>query len=311
MIFQLLLLSEIRIKKRNKVFLKMSEKKGFTLLEVLISLLVSSFIMFGMMQMYHNLQNFVNKNYLSSKITKQVYQLFSLLDKDLSTSFFPNINNKNKSENKPGKKINNKTKERVFFLGEIIKGEETKKDGKKLELFKNVRFVTTNSFKVYNEKTVHYVLVGYFLEKNKELSSRDKAVYNLYRKETTDLSNYEFQNSDVNSKNEKKEIVKTFLLAENIKHFSIEYHLFDTELKNKNDKNKLVTSFEWGNKDETQNILPNQFRIDISFWDDKFLSEENFGLNINSYSKKYNKNKSKKEAENKDKTEKKGAETNV
>lgn len=308
MIFQLLILSDVRMKSRNKVFLNMSVNKGFTLLEVLISLVISSFIMFGMMQMYRNLQNFINKNYSSSRITRQVYQLFSLLDKDLSSSFIPLINDKNdKNQNK--NKINTGKAERSFFLGEIIEGEERKKQGKKLKLFKNVKFITTNSFKVYNEKTVDYVLVGYFLEKNKLLSSRDRTVYNLYRKETTNISNYKFQNSDIKSKNEKIDAVKIFLLAENIKHFSIEYYLFDTKGKNKNDKNRLFHSFDWGNKEETKNILPNQFKIDISFWDDKFLSEDDFGLNINSYSKEYKKGKLKKEIENK--KAKKGTDGNV
>lgn len=291
----------------------MKNKKAFTLVEVLISLFISSFIILGMLQLYRNVQNFIDKTYSTMKINRKVYVLFSQLQKDLSFSFIPESHSIEESKKLESNKDEKDQKEN-YFKGEIVEGEYKGIKGKvkRLELFKSLNFISTNSLHVYEENNVYFLRIGYFLEKNKELSQSDRYVYNLYRKETRNISNQKFQ-QDTSSKKEDKIEVKKFLIAQNIKHFSVEYYGFkkedkkaDNKFYEKNNKKKLFNSFVWGDKKETENILPKKILFNISFWNDKFIGEYSFNCVVKTYvvaigydQKQENKNKLEVNKENK------------
>ncbi|MFH1461645.1 MAG: prepilin-type N-terminal cleavage/methylation domain-containing protein [bacterium] len=266
----------------------MKNKQAFTLVEVLISLFISSFIIFGMLQLYRNLQNFIDKTYVVMKTNRKVYALFSQLEKDFSTAFIPKFS---KAEEETKDKEIEKEEKQNYFKGEIVDGEYKSIKGqiKRLELFKNLNFISTNALFVYDEKNVKLVRIGYFLEKNKELSKSDRFVYNLYRKESLDLSNKEFTQDESIFKKDKKNIVKVFLVAQNIKHFSIEYYGFEKEDEKKDNKQlkkeevKMINSFVWGNNPKTENVIPQKMVINVSFWDDKFISESAFSSVVNTF----------------------------
>lgn len=255
----------------------MNTKKAFTLIEVLISLFISSFIMFSMMQLYRNLQSFIEKTSITMKFNREVYLLFSQMEKDFTTALIPILAKKEEQEKTPSKK----EKEQHYFIGDVFTGEYKRVRGKRFELFKGVNFINTNPLFVHDQKLVRLVRVAYALQKNKQLSTRDRDVYDLYRKEASDLSNDQFKKSENSSKKEKTSYVKTYLIAKNLKHFSIEYQGFekkeDAKKKAGNKKeNKMIKTFTWGQSKETKNILPKKVIINISFWDNKFVSDYSF-----------------------------------
>jgi type II secretory pathway component PulJ len=286
----------------------MKKREAFTLVEVLISLFISSFIIFGMLQLYRNLQTFIDKSYQSMKFNRKTYILFNQLEKDFSTSFMPKID---KSEKK-----DNKQKEITLFRGDIYFNEYKKIKGssKRLELFKKVVMVNTNPLTIYNENAAKLVRVGYFIQKNKELSKgQNRVVYDLYRKETNKIENEEFKKDEKGKKDKQDIYVKEFLVAQNIKHLSIEYYGFEKETEKnkdkikKNKKPKMISDFIWGKEKETQNVLPKKIIVNISFWDEGFVSDSSFSCQINIFtqeSKEDNKQAQIKDGENKTKEEK-------
>ncbi|KKP24319.1 MAG: hypothetical protein SZ59_C0002G0165 [candidate division TM6 bacterium GW2011_GWF2_28_16] len=288
-------------------------KKAFTLVEVLISLLISSFIMFGMMQIYNNLQKFIDKTYDFTKFNKKVYLLFNILEKDLSSAFITNLKEKKEDEKKDTKKFNE------CFKTDIYLGETFRHNKQKFELFKSLSFMTTNAFVIYDEKKARCVRVGYFLEKNKDLSKAGKLVYNLYRKETENIKNIDFKKQEDATEKDKKNNIKVFCIAENIKEFAIEYKgVLDKrdpgqgsgmtkEKKQEIKEKKLETSFEWGKKEGTQEILPNFVKIIVSFWDDKLSSENCFEKLIPIFVFEELKEKESENKENKKEENKEGA----
>ena len=259
----------------------MKINKAFTLIEVLISLGISAFIIFAMMRVNLNVQSFIDKTYISSKTNKKVYLFLNQIEKDLSAAIIVDLEKKitdKKIEKNNPELDKQKTQEDMnYFKSTIFDGENFKKFGKKFELLKSLSFISTNAYEVYDEKNIRLVRVGYFLEKNKNLSKKDTIVYNLFRKETFDLKNVDFKVSQEMS--DKNSQVRSFLIADNIKEFSIEYQLLikDNEYKDKTtDKNKELNLFVWGQKDETKNILPNYVFIMVSFWDNRFIGENVF-----------------------------------
>ncbi|MBU4270129.1 prepilin-type N-terminal cleavage/methylation domain-containing protein [Candidatus Dependentiae bacterium] len=255
----------------------MKKNKAFTLLEVIISLGISAFIIFGVMRIYLNLQNIIDKTYLNSKYNKKVYIFLNQIEKDISTMLaidsHDEIDKKqdNKKENKKDEKKDNKN----YLKTAVYDIESFKYMGKKYEIFKSLSFISTNSYEIYDEKNVKLVRVGYFLEKNKEKSVKDNIVYKLFRKETYDLNNIDFKSSD----DFKDSKIRSFLIADNIKEFSIEYQLLKKE-----DKNKEINLFTWGQKDETKNLLPNYAFLVVSFWNDKLTESYFFTRLINIFS---------------------------
>ena len=264
----------------------MKNKKAFTLVEVLISLFISSFIMFGMMQLYRNLQNFIEKTSITMKFNREVYLLFSQMEKDFSTSIIPVLPKEEKDSSK--KDLSEKEKKPNYFISEIFDGEYKRVEGKRLHLFKSVNFINTNPLFVHNEKIVRLVRVSYSLQKNKKLSNSDRSVYDLYRKETEDLSNDKFKKTETVYKKDKEKPVKIYLIAKNVKHFSVEYKGFkkeedDKTKSDKKQKKKMISSFTWGKDKGTQNILPKKILINISLWDSKLVSEDSFNCVIQTF----------------------------
>ncbi|MBD3273612.1 hypothetical protein GF385_04665 [Candidatus Dependentiae bacterium] len=254
----------------------MENNKAFTLVEVLISLFISSFIIFGMIQLYRNLQNFIDKTSTTMNFNRRVYLLFSQLEKDFSTMFIPKLKQENKSD------------QNLFMVGDFFEGEYNREKGKRLELFKSVSFINTNPFIVYDKKNVKLVRVAYLLQKNKQLSKPDKNVYDLFRKETLDLNNSKFEQKEIKTKEGKFLSVKEYLVAKNIKYFSVEYQGFEKDQKKKNKKDKkekMIKTFTWGKDEKTKNILPKKVLIRANFWDNKLLKDSSYSLMIPIFTK--------------------------
>ncbi len=236
----------------------MKKKQAFTLIEVVISIAISSFIMIAMIQVYRNVVRYIERTRQLNYTNKKVWLLFDQLEKDISNSFIPkDINldasyyakasadakamadrskdkekdsdkkNKDKTDKKeetkkpvPLKKGKEKTVN--FFKIDIFEDEGIREKGQKRELFKSINFITTNPLLIYREKKRRIVRVMYELVKDKGKSTYDKNVYNLYRRETLDLKNIKFEEPEEYGKIKKEDFIQTYLVASNIKYMSLQ-----------------------------------------------------------------------------------------
>ncbi|MFH1644646.1 MAG: prepilin-type N-terminal cleavage/methylation domain-containing protein [bacterium] len=282
-------------------------KQGFTILELLIALSISSFVILGMLQGYRNVSNMIDRSRNLMVLNRKICLFFNQLERDLSSSFIPFLNtpvHPELSRRKPeeGKKeastikpIADKDKEKEdqknYFVGEILPDFEEKIKGKRRELFKSLNFITTNALRIYSEKRVMLVRVMYELVKDKEKSRQDKIVYNLLRRETTDLENFKFKEDDSIIQRDKKSDIKTYLIVDNVKNLFVEYIADQSEAlrqaqgdrdlskkksvfaKEEVEKTRL---FIWGNTKETENLVPEMVDVFITFWDEKLEKESSF-----------------------------------
>jgi hypothetical protein len=202
------------------------------------------------------------------QINKEVTLFFNQIERDFTTAFIPTLHKKPEPDKKTKAKSNakektKKEKKTVFFLAKTY-GEETvtKVGEKKYELFKEASMVNTNPLQVWGEQRSRLVRVGYKLVKNKKKSTQDNSVFDLVRKETTNLHNTNFS-----PKEAKKQKIRTNIVATNIKELFISY-IFPQE-KKKTDKTEKKYSLElmtWGLGEETINTVPQQVLIHITFF---------------------------------------------
>ena len=247
----------------------MKKKAGFTLLEVLISLSISIVIILGMLQIYQNATSYFGKANEFISLSQKVYILFGQLENDLSTAFISEFHEKIKDKKDESAVAPNElwrdkqeksNQEYKYFVGQIYDGESQRIKGKTWELFKSLNFITTNPLQIYSKKYPRLVRVKYELIKNKEKSVKEKIVYSLYRKEITDLQNVEFKESEEFVVKEKKELIRKYLVADNIKEFFVEY-IFPKEIEKDSKKEKeYIRSFIWPSKETIAKMKDEQAR---------------------------------------------------
>lgn len=279
--------------------MKILKKDAFTLLEVLISLAISSFIIVGMLRIYLNSVAYIDKSRDQMLLNRKVYLFFDQLEKDLSATFdaflyleekveFKEDERKNKD---PKKQLPEKAKEEAkikhinSFKATIFEGETKKIKDSKWELFKSVNFITTNPLQIYGQKRVRLVRVMYELIKDKEKSTQDKISYILIRKETEDLSNENFTESEEGfvTKEQRHSIHKQ-IVADNIKGLYLKYATIknidqkkqETSLSSEKQNRDLTTAFVWDQKDENKNKLPEFILLKVIFWNDNLSYEYSF-----------------------------------
>ncbi|MCK4650974.1 prepilin-type N-terminal cleavage/methylation domain-containing protein [Candidatus Babeliales bacterium] len=279
----------------------MRKEKAFTLLEVLIAISISTFIIFAMTQVYRNVVRYISKNRELMSLNRKVCLLVDQMEKDLTCAFIPKLskNGPVKKNQKSGKEVvkkEKKKKEKIsFFKVEIYEDETRRVKGKRWELFKNINFITTNPLLVFEQNCQRFIRVSYKLIKDKETSTREKVSYNLFRKETLNLENEEFLVFEEGVKKEKEDLIHTYLVAKNIKDF----YLQCVELKIKSDESQSekveyeqVRTFVWKDEEEKESskkekekkrkscIVPQKVEIVVNFWDEELRYEHSFECSI-------------------------------
>lgn len=283
-----------------------AQAPAFTLLELLISIALSSVVMLGLMQGYRSTMTFIENSQEMIHTNRRVFLLFNQLDKDFSTAFIPVLNKEIKPvkertslkdktpeqeeeakkhltpEQKKKAKAEEKEKKKEFFWGLADDGEMIKVEGKRLQLFKNVTFISTNPLQVYGEKRVRFVRLKYELVVNKQKSSRDKKNYQLVRKETADIADVKMKVSEFDDK-AKKSALRTHVVADNIKGMYVTYITYKEEKKDEKEKKKTVRkskeelpSFTWGEKDYSKGFVPQRIEIRIEFWNESMTAHHAF-----------------------------------
>lgn len=266
------------------------KNSAFTLLEILISMALSSFIMFGLMQSYQNLMNYLSNAREMMQVNRKVCLFFNQLERDITCAFIQNPHDEIKPEKeesdlqKANKERAEKTKKDMtkiekketlkkrkealskFFLATTQQGNPVTLKDKKLETFGTISFITTNSLQVFGEKRTRYVRVRYELEKEKESSTLS---YRLIRKETTEIKNHEMKETGFAFEKVQAMPIRKHIIADGIKFLSVEY-VSEHEDKNQKDTKKApkkeVRSWTWGDKDFSQGFVPQYIEVHIEFW---------------------------------------------
>jgi hypothetical protein len=291
---------------------------AFTLLELLISLSLSSFIMLGLIQGYRNTVNFLENTQAMIQTNRHVFLLFNQIEKDFSTAFIPTIHKKinplkdskklgekqaSKEEQDAEKadqkaltpeeekkaKAAEKEKKKKLFLGLMDDGDLVKDEGKKLAPFKSVTFISTNPLQIFGQKKARFVRLMYELVVDKTKKQQDKVCYKLLRKETPEIEDEKMKVSEFDYEKAKTSPMRTHVVAKDIKGMYIEYVTYKEE-KEKNEASKPqqtktqkkdeLRSPTWGEKDYSKGVVPQRIEVRVDFWNDAMTTHHSFKMMV-------------------------------
>jgi hypothetical protein len=262
-----------------------------------------------MIQAYRNVVQHIDRARQTMEINRNVCLLFNQMERDFSQAFISplqktipkdkvaNDNTKadNKKEadeeNKDNKQDEPKTEEekkakaleaiKDHFIAGIDDSETARIEGRKFDLFKYLNFITTNTLQIWGQRRVYLVRVLYELVKDKAKSKGENICYNLYRKETTELTNVKMKEDEFADK--KSTPIRTYLVATNVKSLYIEYTTLIVKEEKEQGKETEISEptelklFMWGSeKKDTIGKLPQKADVWISFWNDDLTSFKTF-----------------------------------
>lgn len=301
-------------KLRTSGFRTMNSSRAFTIIELLIALFLSSFIMLGMMQAYRNAITSLGAVRAKMAITRKGCLLFNELERDFSSMLVPFLNKeivpdkdkdqksqvsdkkdpdlqaseKKESGDKKTDDSGDKTKQdeqqeslKNSLHVQVYEDESRRIGGKKFTLFKSINFITTHPLQVYGDKRLRLVRVVYELVRNKQKSTRDQVCYNLFRKETTDLMNFKMKEDEEAAAKNKQASIRTYLVTDNVKEMYLELITEKVkEEKSKDNKQEIeeVRLFVWGEKDFTVGVVPKSLEMRIVIWDDQLKRTQAFQI---------------------------------
>lgn len=235
-------------------------KPGFTIIELILVIALSSIVIVGLMQAYNNIMFYLKTIQEMQAVNKKACLLFNQMEHDFTTALIPPILKKitpkkdaqskgeksaeksdkdketsdeedsDKTEGKSPedkKKAEEKRKESLkkYFLASIDDSGTAKTiNGTRTYQFKNVTFINTNPFQVYGQNRVRFVRVMYELVLDKKRSKGDISCYDLWRKETENLENTKLKEDEVGLTTRSKTTqIRKLLVADGIKEFFIQY----------------------------------------------------------------------------------------
>lgn len=197
-----------------------------------------------------------------------------------------------KTSEKKDKKKGDKKDETLFFISEINEeADDLKLEDKKYKPLKQVSFVNSNPFQIWGQKRTRLVRVQYELILNKKKRKEGIELYDLYRKETLDLKNVKFKEKEEDAFQSKKKKaqenyneIRSHLIATDIKGIYAEYSMpkpppeekkgEDKDKKKKkvekpvfagdSDEEQMIQSADWGEKDETKNVVPEKVTLHVA-----------------------------------------------
>jgi len=291
----------------------MKRQPSFTLLETFIALSLSCVVVFGMLQTYRNLVNYLEHVHAILNTNRKVCLFFNQMERDFNTAFIPplykeekteEMNDQQKQDSQDQQKLQSKEeaekekkkeqekeleKFKDFFIGTINEQEFSLLNGKTAYPFKSVTFINTNPLQVYGQHYIRCIRVLYELKLDKTKKYKDAPSYILWRRETTNLENVKVKENEFSGPTEKEKAnpIRTHLIADNIKELFIEY-IYKKEQKEgeKKDPNEPdeKKSFTWGEKKETQGKVPLRVDITISFWNDEHTNSQTFKASFSIFS---------------------------
>lgn len=261
----------------------MRHSSAFSMLELLLAMTISAFVIMGMMQGLATVHRFIKRAQEMMSINRRACLTFNQLERDCNAAIIPQLAKTEEEITEEKKEVEAHTKEKDYyecFKGMMYEDAGWRLAGKKHELFKSLSMICTNPLKVYNERRPNLVRVSYELLPDKEKKKGIKIPYKLIRKETLDLKNKNFKDKDNLSKKETHLAVRTHIIADYIKEFSIEYVVPKPIEKGKTPDSDDIEqkSFVWGKKevvapheqkkDESLALLPQYVNFCLVFYTD-------------------------------------------
>ncbi|NDD53991.1 prepilin-type N-terminal cleavage/methylation domain-containing protein [bacterium] len=255
--------------------MKNNPRHGFTLLEMLLAIALSGFILMGLMRLYQTIMRQTDFTRRMTSTQRVVWLLAAQLRMDLSAAFVPETLYQepgDEAKKKEQAALSKEKKEELereryknFFLLTTNEQDQGKKiDGKRRYPVTRLSFVTTNPLHVYGEKRPRIVRVVYELERDKKASTNERDVYNLRRKESSDLMDYAGKNPD-----------SSYLVAQGLAGFFVECSLFKADLPEKKpgagkeeqeiSPDERVMAAGWGDKEKMQGFVPHHVTYWLSF----------------------------------------------
>jgi prepilin-type N-terminal cleavage/methylation domain-containing protein len=248
----------------------MKHTSGFTLLEMILAMALSSVLVVGLVQLYRSVMNSFTVSQSLMSVDRKVGLLFNQMERDFSSAYIPFLEIEKKiDKEKAAAEKKAKEQRKTFFVGTVKELFETtsKIHGKHADLLSYVSFVCTNPLQIVDEKRQRLVRVVYELVIDKTKSTGVQTSYQLIRRETTDLGNVRAWVSDFESPVQKHNI-RTYVVADNIKGFFVEYCTLRESKDEKAGEKQEVTFFKWGDREDTKAVVPQKVSIWLDMWDD-------------------------------------------
>ncbi len=227
-------------------------RRGFSLLELMIAIALSSIIMLALVQANRNAARLLREAQYLLVVNRQVGLLYNQLERDITccvpyaapvayrppkpvhktadehghspAEASPPVAEKKdeQPDNKDGVPTpRGEQKKEVFIPSCVLEPFEEgayRVGDKKWQQTKKISFITTTPLEVYEQEHERMVRVGYELVYDKKLSLPQKSVYTLYRLQTDELANVTFKEDE----NKKTSPISRTVVAQYIKQFSLE-----------------------------------------------------------------------------------------
>jgi type II secretory pathway component PulJ len=244
--------------------------RSFTLIEMLLAMALSSVIVVSLAQLYRSVMNsFVVSQDLMG-IDRKVGLLFNQMERDFSSAYIPLLEMEKKSDKeKTAAEKKAKEQRKAFFVGTVRDQFEptSKVHGKRAELLAYVSCICTNPLQIVDERRQRLVRVVYELVVDKTKKATGQTLYQLVRRETIDLANVRAWVSDFEPPVQKNNI-RTYVVADNIKGFFIEYSMpRESKGENSEEKKELVLT-KWGDREDTKAVVPQKVSVWMDVWND-------------------------------------------
>jgi len=269
----------------------MKRLSGFSLLETMVALALSSIVMLGMVQGYRNAVNTLDKTRTLLTLNRRIALLFNQMERDITSSYVYDAARFERAQKKESQQDEAKRKKKKGSESEREK-RTSKKDKKKetyypqlaatiyddasyrvrknmWQMLHTVSFVCTTPLEVYGSLAPRPTRVGYELVLDKAESRKGIKDYTLYRKETYDLRNVDFKEKDEGA------AVRTYVVARHIKACSLRFTYEEKQQQGSDKKKKdveMLKTFVWGKREATkksERLLPDLASVHIELWDDE------------------------------------------
>ena len=221
---------------------------GFSLLELVIALLISSMMALALYQTFHQTQKTVM--HVDAFIQRNVFVtlLYNQLDKDISSIFVPHSAYSQESSKKSDKKNEEKASLEKIIYAQSEQGH-----------LKELSFITTSALIGYNEIAQRLIRVTYVLK------SEANDLFTLMRTESTQLEYGPEKPLNVNS----------YVIAEHIKNFSITFYVSSSQ-QEKSEYNKIS---EWSSGEQFKKMkrrVPDYIEISVVWYDTELKKDHSF-----------------------------------
>lgn len=289
---------------RKSLKLIRSKNLGFTMIETLIALALSSFIMLALTQVYRSLITYIGKAQDMAQANTRLVMVCNLIERDLTAACMPQLHQEivpdkgkdlgkekseadKKEEEEKEKTVEASTEEgktkqqeekqkerrKKYFFTEIDDAELHKFRGNKAELLKSCNFITTSALDTYSEASSRFVRVRYELRKNKKA---ERPEYSLWRKQTTDIHNIKMKISEVDPAAALRAApITEHEVLSNIKNFFIEFSM-KKPIEKKEEESEAsakkepeleeIKAFNWGESKKTVGEMPQRAHIMMELW---------------------------------------------